>query len=89
MSKSTQVGISAYAPYTGPGMALKEFENAAFMFADEMRGSYGIDILQLINSGQLELQYSEFGLGGGSSYAGNQVRHVTALLMITAELTCP
>eukprot|EP00775_Hariotina_reticulata_P013864 gene13864-13986_t len=67
------VGISAYAPYTGPGMALKEFENAAFMFADEMRGTYGIDILQLIKSGKLELQYSEFGLGAGGSYGGNQM----------------
>jgi hypothetical protein len=36
--------------------------------------NYGIDIRGLANSGKLELQYSEFGLGGGLSYAGGQVR---------------
>ncbi|WIA33971.1 hypothetical protein OEZ86_007066 [Tetradesmus obliquus] len=67
------VGISAYAPYTGSGMALSEFENAAFMFGNEMRDSYGINVLGLVSSGKLELQYSEFGLGGGGSYGGGQV----------------
>lgn len=70
---SSQVGISAYAPFSGSGMSLSEFENSAFMFGDEMHDSYGIDVLALMRSGKLELQYSEFGLGGGSSYAGNQV----------------
>jgi hypothetical protein len=67
------VGISAYAPYSGAGLALNEFENAAFMFGEEMRDVYNIDVLGLINSGKLELQYSEFGLGGGNSYGGAQV----------------
>lgn len=35
---------------------------------------YGIDVLSLINSRKLELHYSEFGLGGGGSYGGQQVR---------------
>ncbi|KAF8057099.1 hypothetical protein HT031_006108 [Scenedesmus sp. PABB004] len=68
------VGISAYAPYTGPGMALNEFESAAFMFADEMRSLLGIDVAALVASGRLELQYSEFGLGGGGAYSGTQAR---------------
>jgi hypothetical protein len=73
-----QVGISAYAPYSGAGLALNEFENAAFMFGKEMRDVYNIDVLGLINSGKLELQYSEFGLGGGNSYGGAQVGLGTA-----------
>jgi hypothetical protein len=63
------VGISAYAPVSGPGLRLQEFENSAFEFGDDMR-SYGVDIAGLVNSGQLELQYSEFGIGGGNSYSG-------------------
>lgn len=35
--------------------------------------AYDIDIRGMANSGQLELQYSEFGIGGGSGYAGGQV----------------
>jgi hypothetical protein len=68
------VGISAYAPYSGAGLGLNEFENAAFMFGEEMRDVYGIDVLGLISSGKLELQYSEIGLGGGNSYGGTQVK---------------
>jgi hypothetical protein len=60
-------------------MGLNEFENAAFMFGEEMRNSYGIDVLGLISSGRLELQYSEFGLGGGNSYGGAQVGDSLAL----------
>jgi hypothetical protein len=39
-----------------------------------MLDSYGIDIKEMANSGKLELQYSEFGIGGGASYKGDQVR---------------
>jgi hypothetical protein len=63
------VGISAYAPVSGPGLRLQEFENSAFEFGNDM-ASYGVDIAGLVNSGQLELQYSEFGIGGGNSYSG-------------------
>eukprot|EP00879_Flechtneria_rotunda_P011737 GHRR01012258.1.p1 GENE.GHRR01012258.1~~GHRR01012258.1.p1 ORF type:complete len:433 (+),score=130.19 GHRR01012258.1:664-1962(+) len=66
------VGISAYAPFTGPDMELNEFENSAFMFAEEMQ-NYGVNVQSLISSGKVELQYSEFGLGGGGSYGGGQV----------------
>jgi hypothetical protein len=63
------VGISAYAPFTGPGMTLNEFENSAFTFGEAM-AEYGIDIRGLVTAGKLDLQYSEFGIGGGNSYAG-------------------
>lgn len=68
-------GISAYAPYNlnGNSFSLKEFENSAFMLCDEMLNVYGIDIKGLAASGKLELQYSEFGIGGGSAYGGAQV----------------
>lgn len=65
------VGLSAYAPLSGPGFALNELENSAFMFGDSMK-EFGVDVLSLLNSGKLELHYSEFGLGGGGNYAGNQ-----------------
>ena len=63
------VGISAYAPFSGPGLSLNEFENSAFTFGEAM-AEYGIDLKGLINAGKLDLQYSEFGIGGGNSYAG-------------------
>jgi hypothetical protein len=70
------LGISAYAPYNlrNSGVALSEFENSAFILSNEMLDSYGIDIKEMANSGKLELQYSEFGIGGGASYKGDQVR---------------
>jgi hypothetical protein len=70
------LGISAYAPYNlrNNGVPLSEFENSAFILCEEMLNSYGIDIKEMANSGKLELQYSEFGIGGGASYQGNQVR---------------
>ena len=69
------LGISAYAPYNleGSGFALKEFENSAFILCEEMLSGYGIDVRGLADAGTLELQYSEFGIGGGSAYGGNQV----------------
>ena len=39
-----------------------------------MRDVYGIDVLAAMRAGSLELHYSEFGIGGGSSYAGDQAR---------------
>jgi hypothetical protein len=36
---------------------------------DEMR-NMGIDMQGLIDSGALELHYSEYGLGGGARYSG-------------------
>jgi len=39
------------------------------LFQDEMR-SVGVNLQQLINSGSIELHYSEFGLGGGGRYTG-------------------
>eukprot|EP00878_Enallax_costatus_P016588 GHUV01017406.1.p1 GENE.GHUV01017406.1~~GHUV01017406.1.p1 ORF type:complete len:494 (+),score=70.49 GHUV01017406.1:303-1784(+) len=60
------IGISAYAPYTGPGMQLNEFENSAFNVGESLRLlANGVNIASLINSGKLELHYSEFGIGGG------------------------
>lgn len=61
------IGISAYAPYTGPGMKLNEFENSAFNVGESLKLlANGVNIATLINSGKLELHYSEFGLGGGN-----------------------
>lgn len=61
------IGISAYAPYTGPGMALNEFENSAFNVGESLRIlANGVDLAGLINTGKVELHYSEFGLGGGN-----------------------
>jgi hypothetical protein len=57
------LGLSAYAPMTGAGFALNEFENAAFNVRDNL-ASYGVDLLKLVNSGAIELHYSELGLGG-------------------------
>jgi len=60
------LGISAYAPYSGPGMPLNEFENSVFNVADSLRlHGNGLNLGALANSGKLELHYSEFGLGGG------------------------
>lgn len=60
------IGISAYAPYTGPGMQLNEFENSAFNVGESLKLlANGVDLAALIDSGKLELHYSEFGLGGG------------------------
>lgn len=82
------LGLSAYAPYNlqGSSIPLKEFENSAFILCQEMLDSYDIDIKGLANSGKLELQYSEFGIGGGSSYAGNQVRRLPSCA--SSEATC-
>ncbi|GBF88099.1 hypothetical protein Rsub_00811 [Raphidocelis subcapitata] len=66
------MGVSAYAPLSGPGFRSSELENAAFMLGDEMR-AFGVDLPALIDSGALELHYSEFGLGGGGAYAGASV----------------
>jgi hypothetical protein len=61
------IGISAYAPYSGPGMSLNEFENSAFNVGDSLKTlGNGIDLAALVNSGKLELHYSEFGIGGGN-----------------------
>lgn len=70
------VAISAYAPYNlaGNSLSVNEFENSAFIFCTEMLDSYGIDVKGLARSGQLEFHFSEFGIGGGKNYAGNQVR---------------
>jgi hypothetical protein len=35
--------------------------------------SFGVDLAGMIDSGSLELHYSEFGLGGGGAYAGTSV----------------
>jgi hypothetical protein len=73
------IGISAYAPYSGPGMLLNEFENSAFNVGDSLKTlGNGIDLAALVNSGKLELHYSEFGIGGGNE--GNAaVSSVSAL----------
>jgi hypothetical protein len=69
------LGVSAYAAYriNGGSITLDEYENSAFMLCNEMKDSYNIDIKGLANSGKLELQYSEFGIGGGTGYGGGQV----------------
>lgn len=65
------VGISAYAPYSGNGFGPNEFENSAFMVGDSLkRLANGVCLSCLVNSGKLELHYSEFGVGGG--HEGNQ-----------------
>jgi hypothetical protein len=57
------LGVSAYAPMSGPGFPLKELEAAAFNVRDSL-ASYGVDLKKLIDTNQLELHYSELGLGG-------------------------
>lgn len=65
------IGVSAYAPYTGPNFRLHELENSAFNCGDSLRRlADGVELADLVRAGKLELHYSEFGLGGGS--AGNQ-----------------
>jgi len=60
------LGISAYAPYTGPGMPLNEFENSVFNVADSLRQfGNGVNLAALAASGKVEVQLLEFGLGGG------------------------
>jgi hypothetical protein len=76
------LGISAYAPYTGPGMGLNEFENSAFNVADSLRIHAGVDLLSLLRSGRLELHYSEFGIGGGSE-GNSAVRQGLIYMMCT------
>lgn len=79
------LGISAYAPYTGPGMALSEFENSAFNVADSLRRhGGGVDLASLVNSGKLELHYSEFGIGGGREGNGE----VRASVCVTHAACC-
>lgn len=74
------IGISAYAPYSGPGMLLNEFENSAFNVGDSLRTlGNGIDLASLVNSGKLELHYSEFGIGGGNE--GNAAPAVSARMV--------
>lgn len=46
---------------------------SAWLFGEELRNEYSIDVLDAIESGMLELHYSEFGIGGGANYAGDQV----------------
>ena len=36
--------------------------------------SLGIDLRKRVDSGALELHYSEYGLGGGARYAGDSIR---------------
>lgn len=60
------LGISAYSPYSGANFAISEFQNAAFNVADALSSlANGLSLSGLINSGKLELHYSEFGIGGG------------------------
>jgi hypothetical protein len=62
------VGISAYAPYSGPGFSLSEFENSAFNVGDALKQfGGGVNLAGLANSGKIELHYSEFGIGGGKN----------------------
>jgi len=79
------LGISAYAPYNiaGNSFSLNEFENSAFILCNEMLNEYGIDIRGMAAAGKLELQYSEFGIGGGSGYNGGQVRLLAGLMSVS------
>lgn len=62
------VGISAYAPYSGPGFGINEFENSAFNVGDSLKSfGGGVNLAGLANSGKIELHYSEFGIGGGQN----------------------
>jgi hypothetical protein len=61
------VGISAYAPFNGADFGLSEFENSAFNVADSLRGLANVNLAGLVNSGKVELHYSEFGVGGGQN----------------------
>lgn len=62
------VGISAYAPYSGPGFGLNEFENSAYNVGDALRSfGGGVNLAGLANNGKIELHYSEFGIGGGKN----------------------
>jgi hypothetical protein len=62
------VGISAYAPYSGPGFGIQEFENSAFNVGDALKSfGGGVNLAGLANSGKIELHYSEFGIGGGKN----------------------
>jgi hypothetical protein len=73
------VGVSVYAPITGPDFRLNELENSAFVCGDNLRYfADGVRLADLVRAGKLELHYSEFGLGGGSP--GNQ-RVCTAYLV--------
>lgn len=60
------VGVSAYSPYSGAGFSLNEFQNAAFNVGDALASlANGVSLVSLVQSGKLELHYSEFGIGGG------------------------
>lgn len=62
------VGISAYAPYSGAGFGLSEFENSAFNVGEALKSlGGGVNLAALVNMGKVELHYSEFGIGGGQN----------------------
>lgn len=77
------VGISAYAPYSGPGFGINEFENSAFNVGDALKSfGGGVNLAGLANSGKVELHYSEFGIGGGQN--GNAAVSGLRLLWLDA-----
>jgi hypothetical protein len=84
------LGVSAYAAYriNGGSIDLDEYENSAFMLCNEMKDSYNIDIKGMANSGKLELQYSEFGIGGGTGYAGGQVGGIWGAVLCKTKTFC-
>ncbi|KAG2493204.1 hypothetical protein HYH03_008624 [Edaphochlamys debaryana] len=64
------LGISAYAALDDPDFPMTALQNAAFTFFGEMRDLVGLDVAPIIRRRGIDLHYSEFGLGGGSSPLG-------------------
>ncbi|PNW74409.1 hypothetical protein CHLRE_13g607400v5 [Chlamydomonas reinhardtii] len=64
------LGISAYAALDDPDFPMTALQNAAFTYFGEMRDQVGLDVSAILKRRNLDLHYSEFGLGGGNSPLG-------------------
>ncbi|KAG2424504.1 hypothetical protein HYH02_015174 [Chlamydomonas schloesseri] len=64
------LGISAYAALDDPDFPVTALQNAAFTYFGEMRDQVGLDVAAILRRRNLDLHYSEFGMGGGSSPLG-------------------
>jgi hypothetical protein len=68
MEKLDFLGVSAYSPFSGVDFGVAEFQLEAKTVTQALAGIVGVDIGGLVKSGELELIYSQFGIGGGQNW---------------------
>jgi hypothetical protein len=62
------LGISAKSPFSGAGFSTNEFFSSATSVSQALASLVGLDLPDLVNTGQLELIYTSFGIGGGEDW---------------------